>query len=67
MHETHLKKAPAGKRTKCTSQTEARTILGNITRSLKDKKEQLHKAKIMAINGGSLVPMQRLKYEINGL
>ena len=28
---------------------------------------QLHKAKIMAINGGSLVPMQRLKYEINGL
>ncbi|KAK9984667.1 hypothetical protein SO802_034192 [Lithocarpus litseifolius] len=40
---------------------------GNITRSLKEKKEQLRKAEEVAIKGGSMDKVCKLKWEINGL
>jgi len=40
---------------------------GNVTCALKEKKELLRKAKDAAIQGGSLVQVQRLKKEISDL
>ena len=40
---------------------------GNITPTLKEKKEQLRRAWEMAIRGGSMDGVHRLKWEINGL
>ena len=41
--------------------------IGNITRQLKEKKEQLRKAEDAAINGKSMGKVFRLKREINDL
>ena len=42
-------------------------MFGNVICSLKEKKDQLPKAKQMAIRGSSMAKVQRLKFEINGL
>ena len=42
-------------------------VFGNVICSLKEKKDQLPKAKQMAIRGSSMAKVQRLKFEINGL
>lgn len=42
-------------------------MFGNVICSLKEKKDQLPKAKQMAIQGSSMAKVQRLKFEINGL
>ena len=41
--------------------------IGNITRQLNEKKEQLRKAKDVAIDGKSMSRVFRLKREINDL
>ena len=45
----------------------SRAAIGNITRHLKEKKEQLRKAEDAAINGKSMGKVFRLKREINDL
>lgn len=40
---------------------------GNITRALKEKKDQLRGVKELAIQGGLMDQVRRLKLEINGL
>ena len=42
-------------------------MFGNVICSLKEKKDQLPKAKQMAIRGSSMAKVQCLKFEINGL
>ena len=42
-------------------------MFGNVIYSLKEKKDQLPKAKQMAIRGSRMAKVQHLKFEINGL
>lgn len=42
-------------------------MFDNVIRSMKEKNDQLPKAEQMAIRGGSMAKVQRLKFEINGL